>query len=698
VPNIDAKTSLATSPSADAGQASTPIDRIGRLLRPRAIAVVGASTDRSKLAGYIIPLLLGGGYKGRLFAVNPNRTEVSGVPSYPTLSAITEQIDHAVVIVRQEQVNDVLRECVAHGVAGASIFTSGYAEAGAEGAAEQAQLATFKSSVTFLGPNCMGFANLVDGIIATASPILARDSRVGDVAAVSQSGGLLFASIVAFASEAGLHFTYMVNTGNTAGIDYGDLLEFLYADAATRVVFLVAESDAVVAQVVRRVNDIALQKPTVLLKLGRGATGAAMARSHTGALAGDYGLVRDCAEGVGIVCVDDIDDALNAIQLLRAGFQTSDAHGVGALSISGGNVTLFADAVDQSRLTFAHLAAETETRLRDLLPSYITVHNPIDVTNLGFERPDVHRAVMEALLADPSVTCLVPVLTTVEDYRPVTDFIIELAAGSSKRFAVVWNGTSYDGQAFQDLIDAGIPVARGARTLVRALEAVSRARTDLKDLAREAFAMPRIGTSGQLLESAGLQLLADNGVPVAPWMKATADTVYAAATKIGYPVALKVDSAETHISDRGGVVLNLRKRAELAAAAAQLTKTADSFIVMRYVQGPELFASAFHHPEFGLVMVMGTGGRWVELLRDVRFVALPASRVAIAVRLSDTIIGQALTNQTRGLGGLEATVEGLYQLGCLAWDARDRVAQIEVNPFIVSDGLLLAVDAAIDIK
>jgi hypothetical protein len=183
---------------------------------------------------------------------------------------------------------------------------------------------------------------------------------------------------------------------------------------------------------------------------------------------------------------------------------------------------------------------------------------------------------------------------------------------------------------------------------------------------------------------------------VSPWSRATAGTAYRAATKVGYPIALKVDSGDTHISDQGGVVLNIRNRAELKPELLRLTRNADNLIVMKYLQGLEIFASTFRHPEFGPVMVMGTGGRWVELLRDIRFVALPASKLAIADRFGETIVGQALIEQTRGVGGLEATLEGLYQLGRFAWDARDKVTQIEINPFIVSNAQLFAVDAAID--
>lgn len=678
---------------------SAAVQRVTRLLRPRSIAVVGASGDTNKLAGRIIPAIRQGGYTGRLFAINPRRSEVSGVPSYPSLSAVGEQIDHCIVILPRGQVQDVVEECVRLGVHGASIFASGYAEAGEDGVRAQQELAALSADLPFLGPNCMGFVNLVDGLTATTSSVIARNPEVGDLALVSQSGGLAMGTIAYAVAESPMAFTYALNTGNSAGVDFGDLVEFLFADEQTRRILLVAESNAHVAQVVRRVDAIGLQKPIVLLKLGRGESGAEAARGHTGSLAGDYELVRDCAEGAGIVCVDDVADAVDALQVVGSAPAREGQLGLGVVSISGGNLTLFADVVSNSDLRFATLQEQTVDALRELLPGSASIHNPVDATFLGFDRPEVLGGVVRTLANDPNCRIVVVITTTAEDLRPAARAIVDAAAASPTQVAVVWNGGSYDGEAHGILTSAGIPVVSGSAAFARAADAVQRATPRVRDTAADGAAAlvtpPGFG-SAELCESDSLEFLDANGVPVAPWRRATGDTLVAAAEEVGFPVVIKVDSAQTRISDQGGVVLDLRSAAEVEQVREELEeKFGGDYLVARFAGGAEMFASAFQHPDFGPVLAVGTGGRLVESIKDVTYVRLPADPRAVADALRRTLIGKVLHEGARGMSGFDPAVGAVHALGQLALAARDVVTQIEINPFIVGEGQAVAVDAAI---
>jgi acyl-CoA synthetase (NDP forming) len=282
-------------------------DRIARLLRPGSIAVVGASTALNKLAGMFIPTLLAGGYKGRIYPVNPRYAEVAGQRCYASLDDVPGPVDHCVIVVSRERIANVLKACRRKGVAGASIFTSGFAETGEEGGQAQRDLVDLAGGMPFIGPNCMGFANLVDGVLATTSSLLRSDPSGGDIAVLSQSGGIAFASLGYQARALGLRFSHMVNTGNSVGVSYTDLLAFLFGEERARVVIVAAESETVVAQVLAAVRQHGLRKPMVMLKLGRGETGVRMALSHTGSLAGDYRLIQGLCEQAGIACVDDID-------------------------------------------------------------------------------------------------------------------------------------------------------------------------------------------------------------------------------------------------------------------------------------------------------------------------------------------------------------------------------------------------------
>jgi acyl-CoA synthetase (NDP forming) len=677
----------------------TVSDPITRLLRPASIAVVGASQAANKLAGQVIPSLKAGGYKGRIIPVNPRYEEVAGERCYPSVAAVDAPVDHCIIVVAKERVRAVLAECRAKGVGSASIFSSGYAETGETSAQDELRKAA--GGMVFIGPNCMGFVNLVDGVFAAPAPVFGRDSAPGEVALLSQSGGLAYATLAFFAQQMGLRFSYVVNTGNSAGISFTDLVAFTNADPTTKVTIAVAESEQVVGEVVEAVRRQGLPKPIVLLKLGRGATGARMALSHTGSLAGDYRLVRDCAEQHGIVCIDDVDEALGAAELLRTGFDARNADGLAAISISGGNVTLFADHVDAAGLSFAELAHGTEARLKTVLPDYISVHNPIDITALGYEEPGLHTRVLDVLVEDPAVRTLVPIITTAVDYTPVCSLLADMKQQTAAPIIALWTGGSYENESPELLKQAGIPIFRSAGTLVRTLAAMKRAAEggalaprDEAGQSRPAPAVPP--GEGPLRESEGLAILEAGGVPVPRWRRVAPDALKAAAAEIGYPVVVKADMAETHISDAGGVILGIAGEADLDRAWPRIAALpGDEVLVLQFKPGEELLASTFRHPVFGPVLMAGSGGRLVELLKDVAFAALPVSRAALSNALRRTAVGRALHEGFRGATGFEAALDLLERLAALQLAAGDALAQIELNPVTVGPHGATAVDAAL---
>jgi len=669
-----------------------------RLLSPHSIAIVGASVDESKMAGQIIPMLKNTGFGGSIFPVNPRYDTLSGLTCYPSLKEIPAPIDHAVLVVAKSRLESILTDCAAVGVGSASIYSSGFAETGPDGQDAQKALLELAGEMPFLGPNCMGYANLLDGVFATTAPALLRHPEPGDVALLSQSGGLGFASICYVAAERGLRFTHVVNTGNTAGIDMGHLVEYVAARPEVKVILLVVESEAVAGDVLRSVRAGQVDKPVVLLKLGRGATGAAMAASHTGSLAGDYQVLRDVMEQSGVTCVDDIDEAVDAVTLLRVGFTASHASGMAALSISGGNVTLLADAMDRANVTFADLDGCTLNALREALPDYISIHNPIDITALGYERPKLHGDVIQILGTDSAVRVITPILTTMEDYRPVANTLVNaLSQSEGWKLAVVWNGGSYDGETREIFASAGIPVFPTASSLATALSHLARVQSP--------EAMPgtnngRLSAEGsrtvRLSESASLNVLDALGIPTAGWRTCDPTQVGSEAEAIGFPVVLKVDSSDTHISDHGAVVLNLSSAGEVIEAAHSLPAdlVAEELLVMQQLSGTEFIASVFRHPVYGPLLMFGPGGQLVELVRDVRFLPLPVSRGRLESVLTNTVLGAALLERTRGMSGFSDLVDFLE---CLARGPFEdsRLVSAEINPVIVGGHGAAAVDASV---
>jgi len=589
-------------------------DAITRLLRPTSIAIVGASTAANKLAGQIIPTLKRSGYTGRIFPVNPRYAEVDGERCYPSLAAIDAPVDHCIIVIAKERVLQVLAECRQKGVGSASIYSSGYAETGEEGSTAQDSLREAAGDMVFIGPNCMGFVNLVDHVLAAPATVFQRDTTAGDIALLSQSGGLAYATLAFFALQAGMHFSHVVNTGNSAGISYTDLIAYMNADAATRVIIAVAESET-----------------------------------------------------------------------------------VAALSISGGNVALFADHVDQAGLQFAELDPATEARLRTVLPSYISVHNPIDVTALGYEDTSLHARVMDVLAEDPNVRTVIPIITTAIDYTPVCSSLAAMRRNSNAPIVALWTGGAYETRSTEMLREVLIPIFRSAGTLTRTLAAMKRAVGKTEVVPHATLVAPPLPPgSGAMRESEAMAYLQAGGVPVPHWQACRRADLAAACASVGYPVVIKADVDETHISDVGGVILGIADGDDLRRAQPRIDRLpGDDVLVLAFRPGEELVASTFHSPAFGPVMMVGSGGRLVELLKDVAFVALPAGRAAFDAALRRTIIGRALHEGFRGAAGYPSALDLLEKLAALALAAGQDLVQIELNPVTVGPLGAVAVDAAI---
>ena len=675
-------------------------DRVARLLKPDSIAVVGASTAMNKLAGQLIPTLQASGYAGRIYPVNPRYTEVSGLRCFASLDDVPGSIDHCVIVVGRERLLSVLETCRKLGVGGASIFSSGFAEAGDDGAAAQEELVREAGDMAFIGPNCMGFANLTGRVVATTSSLMRADATPGDMAVASQSGGIAFAAIGFRAYALGQRFSHVINTGNSAGISYTELTTYFFNDPSTRVILIAAESEKVVGEVIAAVKRDGLKKPIVMLKLGRGETGVRMAFSHTGSLAGDWRVVRDVAEQAGIVCADDVDDALGCCELLRRGFGPAQAGGLAALCISGGNVALLADQMDAHGIDFAPLSTETEATLRETLPDFISVHNPIDITALGMEDPALFRRVLELAAQDPTVKAVVPIMTSATDYTPTARLLAEVKAKGGAPMLVLWTGGSLETKSPEILREAGIPVFYSASLMGRCLQAIKRAeRMVEEDAPAPAPPAPTLPRPGALTEGESLAILEAAGVPVPAWRLCRREALASAAAAVGYPIVIKAETAETHISDRGAVILGIRGPDDLVREADRIAALpGETLLVSRFLPGRELIVSTFHHPHFGPLLVVGSGGQMVELQSDVCFVALPASRARLAAALSDTLVGRALARRFRGAEGFEAAVDLLHRVAALALAGADRIAQIELNPVTVGAHGAAAVDASVIVR
>jgi acyl-CoA synthetase (NDP forming) len=451
------------------------------MFRPSSIAIIGASKDPTSLSGRPLDILLQHRYDGRLYPVNPNRSEVGGRPTWPSIKAVPEAVDLVVVAVRASLVLDVLRDCADAKARHAVIFTSGFAEEGAAGRRAEDELAALAraSGMRILGPNAEGFFNVHDGIPVSFSPAVDYKQGLvrlqpGNVAVVSQSGGLGFA-LFNWGQRVGLGASHVVTTGNEADLDALEVAGFLLEDASTEVVALLIEGfrrPEKLEPVARRAAE--LQKSLVVAKLGRSAAGSRGAWAHTAHDAGDDCAYQEEFARWGVAQAEDQEDLLDIAFALsrRSGVQ---GRRVGIITISGGAGVWLADACDAVRLSVPELRAETQERLRALIPSYGSPKNPVDVTAQVFGVAGI-APVLDVLCQSPEVDA-VALVCSLASPRMLDREETEIAAALARtaKPVVVYSYTS-PGDATLDLLGRmGLPWYPSARRTARALAALDAA-------------------------------------------------------------------------------------------------------------------------------------------------------------------------------------------------------------------------------
>jgi acyl-CoA synthetase (NDP forming) len=465
-----------TGPNSLAGGNAHPLSG---MFRPSSIAIIGASKDATSLSGRPLDILLQHRYDGRVYPVNPNRSDVGGLPTWPSIKAVPEAVDLVVVAVRASLVLDVLRDCASAEARHAVIFTSGFAEEGAAGRRAEDELAALAraSGMRILGPNAEGFFNVHDGIPVSFSPAVDYKQGLvrlqpGNVAVVSQSGGLGFA-LFNGGQRVGVGVSHVVTTGNEADLEALEVAGYLLEEASTKVVALLIEGfrrPEKLGPVARRAAE--LQKSLVVAKLGRSSAGSRGAWAHTAHDAGDDSAYQEEFARWGVVQAEDQEDLLDiAFALSRQSDRRSGVPGrrVGIITISGGAGVWLADACDTVSLSVPELRAETQERLRALIPSYGSPKNPVDVTAQVFGVAGI-APVLDVLCQSPEVDA-VALVCSLASPRMLEREETEIAAvlARSAKPVVVYSYTS-PGDANLDLLGRlGLPWYPNARRAARAL-------------------------------------------------------------------------------------------------------------------------------------------------------------------------------------------------------------------------------------
>jgi acetyltransferase len=664
------------------------------LLNPGSVAIVGAS-ERAKWATQIFHNLRQFGYPGRVYPVNPRVSEVWGVRCYPDLASLPEPPDHALVIVPAPSVQAVVETGVKAGLKSATIYASQIGEGEdpeivARGAALKSLIEN--SGIVVCGPNCMGANALREKYFGYPNTELC-ELPPGSVALVTQSGGTL-QYLGQVGAHRGVKFSYMISSGNEINLDLADYIDFLVADAHTHVITLFIEGIRRPQQfMAAAAKALVAGKPIIAIKTGKSQKSRDSARSHTGAIAGDYAAFAAMCERYGVVVCPTLDDMIEMALAFQNG-RLPKGNRVGWVTTSGGTVDLLYDYLDEmGTLATPDFDAATKVRLRPLVSPELALKNPLDAGNPGGEAESAELC--RAVAADPNVDILAWGSTLPSGQRARDPKLLRSVSESTDKPVIAFVRMNFPVERsaveFQDQV--GFPYLMGLPQTVRALSALAfygaRRGRDIAPLP------PPRGDARTLQGAALAAALAGHGLtPPRSGLAASPQEAAKIAAEIGFPVALKIASAEiSHKTEVGGVRLNLKSPEEVeqeaTALAASIHRTApgaslDGFLVQEMIEGIEIIAGARHDPLFGPLLLVGAGGILVELVADVACRLLPVAPSDARAMIDELKVAKLLAGfRGQPAADVDALVGAICGLSDFFLDHRHLLVDIEINPLIV---------------
>lgn len=683
---------------------AAPGTGLDAFFKANGVAVIGASDDITKIGGRPVQLLRKYGYAGPIYPINPKGGTIQGLPAYASILDTPTAPDMAILAVPVDATLQAVRDCANRGVRGVIVLSAGFAEAGPEGVALQAELVRVARShgMRLLGPNCLGTVNVVDKLVGSFSIALEQNMPpAGQVGIVSQSGNIGSFTMSNMAQR-GLGVSRFIATGNEADVDVADGIASLAQDPDTRIILCCMETCRDAGRLIAAL-DMARQqqKPVIVLKIGATEQGQAAAASHTGALTGSDAVFDAVFRRYGVLRVRSFEDLLNvghAAVLLRAGrLPTTDA--VTLVAASGGFGIMMADAMVEAGMTLPLLDDTTKALIREAVPNAGT-NNPVDASAQMSARPDILLKMLTALQNDSNGSTLV-LLLALSLYNPrlrgvYLEALSKIRLSHPDRLLILISQGPAD--AVAEINALGIPVfpsipaaASGLAGLVRLGQL-----TTLPTAAAYNGPVDRVDPAVFRNEFYAKQALAAAGIPVPREEVVTsADAAVRSAQATGYPVVLKIASEDiAHKTEIGGVALNLQDDDAVRQAYHRLMANAqkhapqarlDGVLVAPMVRGGvELIAGISRDPVFGPVVMVGLGGIYAEILKDVAVQVAPVSE-GEALRMIRSLKMFPLLDGARGqakadVAAAARTVARLSEFACR--HAND-VAEIDMNPILV---------------
>lgn len=705
-----------------------PVAAMDPFFNPKSIAVIGASDNPMKPGGRPVSFLLKKGYGGSIYPVNPSHETINGIKCYPSLMDVPGQVDLVIVSVVADRVYQTLEQCVAKGVKATVVFSSGFAEVGPEGLAEQRRITKLarKSGLRILGPNCLGIVNTTNGVMATFAFIAdlppVEQKGLGFVTQSGAYGAIIYASSL----HRGVGFNYFVSVGNEADLEFADFLEYMVHDPNTKLIggYLEGARDG---DKLRRVAEEALEKekPVLILKVGRSLAGSRAAASHTGSLAGSDRVYDAFFKQTGVIRIDNYAELISFTPLFQTG-KLPRGRNTAIIATSGGAGVTITDLCESLGLSVIPLREETRAKMDKVLPSFASSRNPVDLTAAVMTQPEIFAASLKAVSEDPEVDIIIGNINfpNIPPDHPVVREFIDICRNTDKFVIIspfVFPGTGFDA-ATMEVMRAGVPInpdiaeaIKAVSNLVKYSETIRKRKQPDYRAQPPAEQRPDLGSllkpGKTLSESEAKAVLEQYGIPTArEYRVSNAGEAVFMAGKLGYPVVLKVDSPDIpHKTEAGGVKLNLKNEGEVRDAFAEIIKNTRVFkpdaringvLVQEMLEGgTEVIVGVTRDPVFGPVIMFGLGGIFVEVLKDVSFRVAPVSP-GDARDMIEEIKGREVLKGVRGKPPVdtEAIVDVILKVSALVSDYRDSIEELDINPLLVFPKGVKAADALLVVK
>ena len=697
---------------------------LSALFVPESVAIIGATDRPGTVGGTVLSNLIESRFRSKVYAVNPSHSEVLGLKAYKSVGDIPEQVDLAVVVTPALTVAHVIGECVDTGVKAAVVISAGFREQGLEGAAleQQIQQQLHRGTMRLIGPNCLGIMNPAIGLNATFAKCT---PKAGNVAFLSQSGALLTA-ILDWSQREEVGFSAIVSTGSMLDVGWGDLIDYFGDDPRTHSILIYMESVGDARSFLSAAREVSLSKPIIVIKAGRSEAASRAAASHTGALTGSDEVLDAAFRRCGVLRVHNIADLFYMAETLSKQPLPRGPR-LTIVTNAGGPAVLATDALVANGGQLATLSEESLRSLDQFLPRHWSHNNPIDI--LGDADAERYAKALEIASKDPNSDGLLVILAPqgMTDPSEIAERLQPYAQASGKPLLASWMGGVSVASGEKVLNTAGIPTFLYADTAARAFTYMWRYSHNLRGLyetptlveslepegasrSRAALVIDKAQNRGRVLltELESKQILSYYGIPTVETRGASnEDEAVKHASEIGYPVVLKVFSETiTHKTDVGGVRLNLQDdrsvRAAFRGIESSVTEKAgpDQFLgvtvqPMVLSHGYELILGSSVDPQFGPVILFGSGGQLVEVYRDYA-VALPPLNSTLAQRLMEqTHIFKALKG-VRGSPPVDlVALENLLVRFSQLVVEQPRIAEIDLNPLLASSEGLFALDARV---